>query len=399
MDGATHFSVSGFPTTVTAGSPAAVTITVLDASNNVVSGYTGTVHFTSTDTQAVLPADYTFTTANDGTETLSVTLPQLPARGTITATDTANPAVIGKEQGITVAPAAASYFVIAAPPSVNAGGPFSVTVSAKDPYKNVATGYTGTVHFTSSDAQAGLPADYTFSAADAGVHVFSVTLESNGSQSIAATDTGNTSITGQLERSRWTGRRTSAFPGSPQPSRRAALRRVTVTVLDASNNVVSGYTGTVHFTSTDTQAVLPADYTFTTANDGTMSFSVSLPHAGTHDYRHRYRQCRRDRQRAGHHRHPRRGQLFRDRAPPSVSAGVPFSVTVSAKDPYKNVATGYTGTVHFTSSDAQAGLPADYTFTAADAGMHVFSVTLESNGSQSIAATDTSTASITGQLV
>ena len=49
------------------------------------------------------------------------------------------------------------------------------------------------------------------------------------------------------------------------------------------------------------------------------------------------------------------------------------SFTVTAQDAYGNRATGYTGTVHFTSSDAQASLPVDYTFTAADAGMHTFS--------------------------
>ena len=55
------------------------------------------------------------------------------------------------------------------------------------------------------------------------------------------------------------------------------------------------------------------------------------------------------------------------------------------------MATGYTGTVHFTSSDAQAGLPANYTFTGGDAGTHVFSVTLKTAGTQSITATDTVT--------
>ena len=38
-----------------------------------------------------------------------------------------------------------------------------------------------------------------------------------------------------------------------------------------------------------------------------------------------------------------------------------------------------------------ATLPANYTFTAGDAGVHVFSVTLESPGLQSITATDTVT--------
>ena len=58
--------------------------------------------------------------------------------------------------------------------------------------------------------------------------------------------------------------------------------------------------------------------------------------------------------------------------------------------------TGYTGTVHFTSSDGSAVLPANYTFTAGDAGTHVFSVTLKTAGTQSITATDTVTGSITG---
>jgi len=35
-------------------------------------------------------------------------------------------------------------------------------VTASDAYGNLATKYTGTVHFTSSDGSATLPADYTF---------------------------------------------------------------------------------------------------------------------------------------------------------------------------------------------------------------------------------------------
>ena len=60
------------------------------------------------------------------------------------------------------------------------------------------------------------------------------------------------------------------------------------------------------------------------------------------------------------------------------------------------MATGYTGTVALSSRDGHAVLPADYTFTAADAGTHRFSVILETAGTQSITATDTATSSITG---
>src|SRR5262249_2443285 len=72
------------------------------------------------------------------------------------------------------------------------------------------------------------------------------------------------------------------------------------------------------------------------------------------------------------------------------------NVTVTAYDAYGNIATGYRGTVHFTSTDSQAVLPANYTYAAADAGAHTFSVTLSTPGSQSITATDTTTSSITG---
>jgi hypothetical protein len=72
------------------------------------------------------------------------------------------------------------------------------------------------------------------------------------------------------------------------------------------------------------------------------------------------------------------------------------SFTVTAKDALSNVATGYRGTVHFTSSDGSATLPANYTFTAADSGTHMFSATLKTVGTQSLTATDTATTSITG---
>jgi hypothetical protein len=57
-------------------------------------------------------------------------------------------------------------------------------------------------------------------------------------------------------------------------------------------------------------------------------------------------------------------------------SGVPFGVTVTAYDAHGNVATGYTGTVTFSSTDGMATLPPDYTFTAADNGTHPFGVTL-----------------------
>src|SRR4029078_684686 len=80
-------------------------------------------------------------------------------------------------------------------------------------------------------------------------------------------------------------------------------------------------------------------------------------------------------------------------APVIATAGSAFSFTVTALDQFNNTATGYAGTVHFTSSDGQAVLPSNSTLTN---GIGIFSATLKTAGSQTITATDVVTASITG---
>jgi len=80
-------------------------------------------------------------------------------------------------------------------------------------------------------------------------------------------------------------------------------------------------------------------------------------------------------------------------APPSVASGVPFTLLVSALDANTNLVSGYLGTVHFTSSDGAAALPANATLIN---GTGTLSATLNTVGNQTITATDTVTASITG---
>jgi hypothetical protein len=69
-----------------------------------------------------------------------------------------------------------------------AGNPLSVTVTAKKSDGTRVTGYTGLVHFAATDAAAALPSDYTFTAADMGVHTFSVTLKTAGPQTVTVSD-------------------------------------------------------------------------------------------------------------------------------------------------------------------------------------------------------------------
>ncbi|HEY8051240.1 MAG TPA: glycosyl hydrolase family 28-related protein [Steroidobacteraceae bacterium] len=79
--------------------------------------------------------------------------------------------------------------------------------------------------------------------------------------------------------------------------------------------------------------------------------------------------------------------------PPISGAGLVFPVTVTALDAANNVATGYSGTVHFTSSDPAAVLPSDATLVN---GVRTVSVTLTDAGDQTITAIDA--ASLKGSL-
>src|SRR5206468_2616839 len=119
-----------------------------------------------------------------------------PGQQTLTATDTANPSLTG---GVTVtvdaAPVATHFLVFPVPPdTVGSASLFYVAVldAAYHPVPN----YAGTAHFTSTDAAAQLPADYTFQAGDRGVHKFLVTFNTSGKQTVTATDVTIATLTG-----------------------------------------------------------------------------------------------------------------------------------------------------------------------------------------------------------
>ncbi len=399
---AQSFTLSGFPTNPTAGTAYNVKVTAYDAFNNVAAGYTGKVVLSSSDAHAVLPPlAYTFTSADAGSHTFSITLETAGAES-ITATDTVTSSVMGSDTNIVVQAAAAkSLAVTGFPTPVAAGAAGNVVVTAYDAYGNLATGYTGKVVLSSSDGHAVLPGSYAFTGGDAGSHTFSVTLESAGTQLIAATDTGNSSIKGSessivVQPATATTFSVTGFPANPIAG---TANNVTVTAFDAYNNVATGYTGTIALSSSDAQAGLPASYAFMSTDSGSHTFSVTLETAGAQSI------TATDTVSAGLTgsqsgitvRAASAQSLVLSGLPANPIAGTAFNVKVTAYDAYNNVATGYTGKVTLSSSDGHAVLPpSGYLFTSSDAGSHTFSVTLETAGTQSITATDTTTASITG---
>ena len=214
------FKITG-PASATAGQSFSFTVTAEDSQGNPATWYAGTVHFTSTDSSSgvVLPANATLA---GGQGTFSATLIKAGTQ-TVTATDTVTAGITGS-QSVAVKAAAAATLGMTAPSSATVNQPFNVTVTLKDRFGNVATGYTGTVHFTTTDISplATVPADYSFSAADAGTHAFSVTLETPPSQSVTAADKANASLTATAQIAvnlplPPLGVKTPAFPLTPLP--------------------------------------------------------------------------------------------------------------------------------------------------------------------------------------
>ncbi len=271
---ASSLTVAGFPSVITAGSAGSFTVTALNADSSTDTSYTGTVHFTSSDSQAILPADYTFTAADAGVHTFSATL-KTAGTQSITATDTSG--LTGTDAGITVNPAAASRLALTGfPSSIIAGTPGTFTVTAYDAYGNVATSFADTLHFTTSAARSVLPADATLSN---GTGQFSATLDSAGTQSLTVTDTTTPSLTatesGISVKSAAASRFVLQAPSSVSAGQSFSL---TVTVEDAYGNVVTGYVGTLHFSSTDKRARLPQNYTFTASDRGAHTFTGLVLH-------------------------------------------------------------------------------------------------------------------------
>lgn len=84
--------------------------------------------------------------------------------------------------------------------------------------------------------------------------------------------------------------------------------------------------------------------------------------------------------------------------PTTVESRTPFLLAVVAIDATGSRDASYRGTVHFSSTDAQAFLPPTYIFTAADAGGKGFIVFLTTVGAQTITGTDDSVPPLSGSI-
>ena len=274
------FEVTGFPSPVTAGSAGTFTVRAVDAAGNTDPGYTGTVHLTSSDPQAILPRDYVFTAADQGVHLFGAVL-RTAGTQSITAADTTAD-LSGTQAGIVVHPrATVGSFLVTGFPAAVAGTPGGFTVTALDPFGNVAIGYTGTVVFSSSDSLASLPAAYTFTADDQGTHSFSATLYRAGAQSITVTDVATGAAGTEADIQVTPAVAAALLLSTATPAVNAGdILLFTVTAVDTYGNPGAAYLGTVHFSSSDPLAALPDDYTFVADDHGRHTFAAVLSTPG-----------------------------------------------------------------------------------------------------------------------
>src|SRR5207245_7315066 len=139
---ASQYVVAGLPTSMTAGTTGTSTVTAQDPYGNVDTDYAGKVHFSSTDKQASLPANYTFVSADQGSHSFSVT-PMTAGSQTVTGTDVNSPSITGAESGIVVSPGIAQQLVFAGQPASSTAGTLirpALTVQVLDQFGNLVSG-------------------------------------------------------------------------------------------------------------------------------------------------------------------------------------------------------------------------------------------------------------------
>ncbi len=305
-------------TQLTAGTQELLAIVPDNSNGKQIKNYAGTVHLTSTDPLASLAANYMFTCSatgcssstqiDNGSHTLAVTLNTVGTE-TVTVADKAITTATGKFT--------ATVNSATAPTSLNVGLVSSDVATNGDTIKVVVTpvnalgfpvlGYTGTVTLVTTDESSTgdkiqTSASHPFTSGDKGSYQASVILGGCNSDCITTPDsitasaptvTINSVVVPAL-----TSNTAKVYVGAgavsklviapPSSATVGQPAQFTVSPENSNGLPVDNYTGTVHFTSADTTAGLPSNYTFTPCSTTTTPtcateshFSVTLNSAAT----------------------------------------------------------------------------------------------------------------------
>jgi large repetitive protein len=169
------------------------TVRILDASGNLTSSTaTVTLALGANPGSGVLSGTTQVQAVNGVATFNGLSINKVGTGYTLTATSSPS-YTAATSNTFNITPGAATQLTVSAPAAATAGTPFNVTVTALDAAGNTATGYSGTVHFTSTDGSATLPSDGVLTN---GTGTFSARLATAGSQTITARDTVTSSIAG-----------------------------------------------------------------------------------------------------------------------------------------------------------------------------------------------------------
>jgi hypothetical protein len=431
----TTLGKTGTPTAQVAGTSFNVIVNAVDANWNLVTSVTDVVHLASTDANAVLPADAALVA---GTETVSVTL-KTAASKTITASDVTTPArtanistpvtiantAFVKLQilmpGETAAPGSATGKT-GAPTARTAGTAFTVIVNAVDAYWNKVITVTDVIHIVTTDINGVVPADI---ALGNGTMTFTnkVTLKTpSTTTTITVTDvtdgtkTSDTSPALTVNIGAFTKLQillsgetaapgtTLGKTGTPTPQVAGSTINVTVNAVDAVWNVITSTTDVVSFTSTDANAVLPANTALVT---GTITLTATVKTAGSraitvNDVTNPAKTGNTSGSVTVSAGAFVKLQLLvpgetaaagsatgKTGSPTAASAGTVFAITVNAVDAYWNKVTSAVDFIQFTTTDPNGTVPAN---TQLVLGTKSFTTTtgpnLKTIGTQTITVTD-----------
>ena len=386
-----QFVFSTVSNSQTAGKAFSITITAKSSTGNTVTSYTGTNTLTVSSGTITPTSTGAFTA---GVWTGQVTLSQA---GTGISISTSGGGKSGKSNSFTVNPGALDHFIFNSIATQTVGTAFSITVTAKDLNENTVTSYTGT---NTLSASSGTISPTSTSKFTSGIWTGSVTLSVSGSE-ISIGTFGSS----KFGRSNYFTVNAIVldhfiFNTISSPQTAGSAFTTTITAKASNGNTVTSYTGrptlsastgTINPTMTGafSNGVWTGTITATGAGSGITITATDSTHSG---------------QSNSFTINPGAATRLEVSCGISQVAGIAFPVMVTAKDAYGNTAKGYTGRIHFTSTDSGSGvrMPSDYKFQSGDLGTHTFSngVTLMTAGTGiSITAIDTVTSSITGSQI
>ncbi|TFH13389.1 hypothetical protein E4H04_12050 [Candidatus Bathyarchaeota archaeon] len=274
------YRLSDYPTTLISSEEFNISVTAIDQFGKTITSYTGSIYFTSTDTNAIIPEPgtlsdpYTFVSSDNGVHIFNgFQLISIDTNEsyTITVSD-------GKKTETSNSIKVNSYPTldqfefnpISSPQAISME--FDIEITAVDQYGHILTGYAGAPTLTYSE---GSISPNTVTSWSNGVGTNTVKVTDGGTGCSITVD--DASATGTSNPFDVTSVSSASFIVDATLKVKVDVPfTVTVIAMDQSGNVETGYLGTVHFTSNDESAILPDDYTFVSSDNGIHMFSITL---------------------------------------------------------------------------------------------------------------------------